>query len=126
VDLLSVVTAAAAPPRPTDVGSHHSLVGTGMSVAEPQGNGGAAHGLFHTGFWHLGVGPSQAEPVPPVPPERVVAQWLAWVPFEGDGPPRVIQHRVVLTRFNTILGPVDEKAVLAIVAVLVLLLTIEG
>lgn len=126
MDLLGVVTAAAAPPRPTDVGTHHSLVGTGVSVAEPQGNGGPAHGLLHAGFWHLGVEPSQAESVPPVPPERVVAQWLTWVPLEGDGPPGVVQHRVVLTRVNTVLGPVDEKAVLAIVAVLVLLLTIEG
>jgi len=126
VDLVSVVTAAAAPPRPTDVGSHYSLIGTGVSVAEPQRNGGPAHGLFHTGFWHLGIDPSQAKPVPAVPPERVVAEWLLWVPFEGDGPPRVVQHRVVLTRVNAILGPVDEKAVLPIVAVLVLLLTIEG
>jgi len=126
VDLLGVVTAAAAPPPPADVASHHSLVGTGMSVAEPQGNGGPTHGLLHAGFWHLGIAPSQAEPVPPVPPEGVVAEWLAWVPFEGDAPPWVIQQRVVLTRVNTVLGPVDEKAVLTIVAVLVLLLTVES
>merc|ERR1711970_736117 len=126
MDLVSVVTAAAAPPPPTDVASYDSFVGTGMSVAEPQRNGGPAHGLFHTGFWHLGIDPSQAKPVPPVPPERVVADWLLWVPFEGDRPPWVIQHRVVVTRVNTILGPVDEKAVLSIVAVPVLLLTVEG
>jgi len=126
VDLLRVVAAAASPPRPADVGSHHSFVGTGMSVAEPQGNGGPAHGLFHAGFWHLGVGPSQAEPVPAVPPKRVVAEWLPWVPLEGDRPPWVVQHRVVLTRVDAILGPVDQKAVLAVVAVPVLLLAIEG
>lgn len=126
MDLVSVVTAAAALPCPTDVGSCYSLIGTGMSVAEPQRSGGPAHGLLHTGFWHLGIDPSQAKPVPPVPPKRVVAEWRFWVPFEGDRPPRVVQHRVVITRVNTILGPVDEKAVLPIVAVLVLLLTIEG